>query len=54
MKRRRRRGQTTPMASVTTAMTKALKLMFCTASGSARIAPIGPPEAVGAPRNGRG
>ena len=51
-KRCSRRGHSTPMASVTTAMTRALTLRFASASGSARSAPTAPPEAVGAPRNG--
>ncbi len=48
-----RRGQSTPTASVTAAMAKALLLILPTTSGTAPIAPIGPPGAVGAPRNGK-
>ena len=48
-----RRGQSTPTASVTTAIAVALKLTLPNASGNARIMPMGPPMAVGAPRNGR-
>ena len=34
-------------------MARAWKLRSASAAGSARIAPSGPPSAVGAPRNGR-
>ena len=47
------RGQSTPTIRVAAAMARALKLTSRSASGNARTAPIGPPSAVGAPRNGR-
>ena len=45
-------GHIIPMARVTTAIAKALKLMFAINSGQARTAPIGPPPATGVPRKG--
>ena len=41
-----------PAASVTAPMANALTFMLATAAGSARMAPMGPPSAGAAPRNG--
>ena len=49
---RNRAGQSTPTTSVVAAMATALTFRSLNASGHARTAPIGPPVAVAAPRNG--
>ena len=50
---RNRLGHLTPTTRVTAAIANAPKLALPIASGQARIAPIGPPIATGAPRKGR-
>ena len=49
----RRRGHRTPTARVTMAMMKELALKSWRASGMTRMALLGPPVRVSAPRNGR-
>ena len=46
-------GHSMPTARVTAAIAKEFGLMSLITSGHERTAPIGPPSATGAPRNGR-